>query len=102
MPRRSTASSSHFFTTKEQGTGTGLGLATVYGIVRQHGGFVHVYSELGTGGTFRCYFPVSADVSVPRERVEEGGPARGGSETILVAEDHEALGELAVETLTGL
>jgi signal transduction histidine kinase/CheY-like chemotaxis protein len=91
-----------FFTTKELGKGTGLGLATVYGIVRQHGGFVDVYSELGTGSTFRCYFPVSTDVSVPRERVEEAGPVRGGSETILIAEDHEGLGQLAVEALTGL
>ena len=91
-----------FFTTKELGKGTGLGLATVYGVVRQHGGFVQVYSELGSGSTFRCYFPVSADVSAPREKVEETGPVRGGSETILVAEDHEGLGQLAVETLTGM
>ncbi len=91
-----------FFTTKELGKGTGLGLATVYGVVRQHDGFVHVYSELGAGSTFRCYFPVSVEASVPREKVEEAGPVRGGSETILVAEDHEGLGQLAVETLTGL
>jgi two-component system, cell cycle sensor histidine kinase and response regulator CckA len=91
-----------FFTTKEMGKGTGLGLATVYGVVRQHDGFVNVYSELGAGSTFRCYFPVSLEASVPREKVEEAGPVRGGSETILVAEDHEGLGQLAVETLTGL
>ena len=91
-----------FFTTKELGKGTGLGLATVYGVVRQHDGFVHVYSEPGAGSTFRCYFPVSVEASVPREKVEEAGPVRGGSETILVAEDHEGLGQLAVETLTGL
>ncbi len=91
-----------FFTTKELGKGTGLGLATVYGVVRQHDGFVHVYSEPGAGSTFRCYFPVSVEASVPREKVEESAPVRGGSETILVAEDHEGLGQLAVETLTGL
>jgi two-component system, cell cycle sensor histidine kinase and response regulator CckA len=91
-----------FFTTKELGKGTGLGLATVYGIVRQHGGFLNVYSELGKGSTFRCYFPISLDSSVPREKVEETGPIRRGTETILVAEDHEGLGQLAAETLTGL
>jgi two-component system cell cycle sensor histidine kinase/response regulator CckA len=91
-----------FFTTKELGKGTGLGLATVYGVVRQHGGFVHAYSELGAGSTFRCYFPISVDASVPRDKFEETGPTRGGSETILVAEDHEGLGQFAVETLTGL
>jgi two-component system, cell cycle sensor histidine kinase and response regulator CckA len=91
-----------FFTTKELGKGTGLGLATVYGVVRQHGGFVNVHSELGVGSTFRCYFPVSAGLSIPRERTEEVEPARRGSETILIAEDHEGLGQIAVETLTGL
>lgn len=91
-----------FFTTKELGKGTGLGLATVYGIVRQHGGFLQVYSELKMGSTFRAYFPVSAaPVSAP-ERVEDAGPIQGGSETILLAEDHEGLRQLAFETLTNL
>ena len=74
----------------------------MYGIVRQHGGFLNVYSELGKGSTFRSYFPVSMDVSAPREKAEDRGPICGGSETILVAEDHEGLGQLALETLTGL
>jgi two-component system cell cycle sensor histidine kinase/response regulator CckA len=91
-----------FFTTKELGKGTGLGLATVYGIVRQHGGFIQVNSELGVGSTFRCYFPVSTDASLPANKVEESGPARRGSETILIAEDHEGLGQIAVESLTAL
>ena len=89
-----------FFTTKELGKGTGLGLATVYGIVRQHGGFLSVYSEVGKGTTFRCYFPASAEVAAPREKADDAGPVRGGTETILIAEDHEGLSQLALETLT--
>jgi len=91
-----------FFTTKETGKGTGLGLATVYGIVRQHGGFLHVYSELAMGSTFRAYLPVSTESVMPAPRVEDSGPVRGGSETLLLAEDHEGLRLLAVETLTNL
>jgi len=91
-----------FFTTKGQGKGTGLGLATVYGIVRQHGGFIHVYSEVNVGTTFRVYLPVSAQAPKKSERVQDSGPARGGTETILVAEDHEGLREIARESLTTL
>ena len=91
-----------FFTTKELGKGTGLGLATVYGIVRQHGGFLQVHSEPGSGTTFSGYFPVSTEAVAAPERTEEVGPVQGGSETILLAEDHEGLRQLAVETLTTL
>jgi len=91
-----------FFTTKELGKGTGLGLATVYGIVRQHGGFLQVQSEAGEGSTFRAYFPVSTEAAPVVERAEDEAPVQGGSETILLAEDHEGLRQLAVETLTNL
>jgi CheY-like chemotaxis protein len=84
-----------FFTTKGPGRGTGLGLATVYGIVRQSGGFLSVDSEVGAGTTFRVHLPVPAEeatveVEVP---VEPAITARG--ETILVAEDEPSLLKLA-------
>jgi PAS domain S-box-containing protein len=91
-----------FFTTKELGKGTGLGLAMVYGIARQHGGFVHVYSELGVGSTFRVYLPVSLEAVKSSERVQDTRPVRGGTETILIAEDHEGLREIAREALANL
>lgn len=91
-----------FFTTKELGKGTGLGLATVYGIVRQHGGFVNVYSEAGLGTTFRVYVPVSAAKAPSPEKRDDLLPVRGGTETLLVVEDHEGLRQLAIETLSKL
>lgn len=81
-----------FFTTKEQGKGTGLGLAVVYGVVQSHGGLIDLESELGKGATFTLYFPVPKDVSAgPKTETEEVEEALGGSETILVVEDEEAL-----------
>jgi two-component system cell cycle sensor histidine kinase/response regulator CckA len=87
-----------FFTTKDRGYGTGLGLATVYGIIKQHDGFVNVYSELGRGTTFRIYIPASSGVREARS-VPVACDSHGGSETILVADDHAQLRELAYETL---
>jgi PAS domain S-box-containing protein len=85
-----------FFTTKEVGKGTGLGLATVYGIVQQHQGWVDVSSELTVGTTFRIYFPVT-DKKIPVPAVKsQGKPAvKGGNETILLVEDEPILRELA-------
>ncbi|HLO66893.1 MAG TPA: ATP-binding protein [Holophaga sp.] len=84
-----------FFTTKGLGKGTGLGLAMVYGIVRQNGGFVTVYSVPGEGTTFRLHIPRFRDPGVEAAQEARSGPAPGGTETILLVEDEEALLALA-------
>ena len=75
-----------FFTTKEKGQGTGLGLATVYGIVRQHSGFLSVSSEPGEGTEFRVFLPVGSDNS-PRRRSSLGAARHYGALRVLVVED---------------
>jgi two-component system, cell cycle sensor histidine kinase and response regulator CckA len=90
-----------FFTTKELGRGTGLGLATVYGIVKQHDGFINAYSELGKGSAFRLYFPTATGVQDQRTVNSEDDLCKG-TETILLADDHVGLRESAREMLEGL
>jgi two-component system, cell cycle sensor histidine kinase and response regulator CckA len=88
-----------FFTTKAQGKGTGLGLATVYGVVKQSGGFIWVYSELGQGTTFKIYIP---RVDQPVDRLSPVAPssdAPRGHETILLTEDEQDVREVAREFL---
>jgi len=91
-----------FFTTKEVGEGTGLGLATCYGIIKQSGGHVSVESEQGRGSTFRVYLPeVEAKTKLLPQRVESADLPRG-TETILLVEEDPALRELAAALLTSL
>ncbi len=88
-----------FFTTKELGKGTGLGLATVYGIVKQNQGNIWCYSEEGIGTTFKIYLPRSAEVAESVTCGRDSGPMPRGGETILVAEDDEAVRNLTIRVL---
>jgi CheY-like chemotaxis protein len=89
-----------FFTTKEPGKGTGLGLATVYGIVKQSEGHIEVVSDVGRGTSFKVYLPQPAEVNGPeRMPAATPPPAEGGKETILLVEDEEAVRTLTERTL---
>jgi two-component system, cell cycle sensor histidine kinase and response regulator CckA len=90
-----------FFTTKEKGKGTGLGLATVYGVVKQSGGYVWVYSEPGHGTTFKIYLPRIEDEAVTssRDRNTKPDSLPRGSEVVLLVEDEAGVRELAREYL---
>ncbi len=87
-----------FFTTKEVGKGTGLGLASVYGIVKQHDGLIHVSSELDKGTVFKIYFPALEEGAAVDE-IEPKGSLPRGNETILVAEDDDKVRNIAMEVL---
>ncbi len=90
-----------FFTTKGPGKGTGLGLATVYGVVKQSGGYIYVYSEVNRGTTFKIYLPqVTADIDTPTLDKEKRRSARG-TETILFVEDEQSVRELVRDYLVG-
>ena len=88
-----------FFTTKPQGKGTGLGLATVYGVVKQSGGFVWVYSELGKGTSFKIYLPRVDQPVVKSGATQFASDVPRGTETILLAEDEQDVREVAKEFL---
>lgn len=90
-----------FFSTKPEGKGTGLGLSMVYGFVKQSGGHVKIYSEIGQGTTIKLYLP-RADQSEDVLLIPETGPITGGAETILVAEDDEEVRATVVEILGDL
>jgi CheY-like chemotaxis protein len=89
-----------FFTTKPVGQGTGLGLSTVYGIVKQSGGFIWAYSEPGLGTTFKLYFPIVAARSEPLVAPEAAPPGRP-EEVVLVAEDEPMVRSIVARTLRG-
>ena len=91
-----------FFTTKPEGKGTGLGLAMVYGIVRQNGGAIRVESELGFGSTFSIFLPGAVENAVPAARTAGKAKPQRGAETILLVEDEEQILHLNARSLASL
>lgn len=90
-----------FFTTKEMGRGTGLGLSSAYGIITNHGGFIHVYSEVGCGSTFSIYLPATEEkFPAAKPPVEQEAPK--GKETILLVDDEEMIREMGEKLLESL
>jgi PAS domain S-box-containing protein len=91
-----------FFTTKELGKGTGLGLTTVYGIIKQNNGFINVYSEQGKGTTIRIYLPRHNEPADKSEKQDEEAIQRGQGETVLIVEDEPSILKLTARILSGL
>jgi len=89
-----------FYTTKDVGKGTGLGLAMVYGIVKNHEGYILCYSEVSTGTTFKIYLPAMEQSGQRQKTGEVEDPFKGGDETILLVDDEEYIRDLGVELLT--
>jgi len=88
-----------FFTTKEIGKGTGLGLASVYGIVKSHGGYIMCYSEVGHGTIFKIYLPAISGTADVDEAVPVKTTAAGGTETVLLVDDEAAVRDAALQML---
>lgn len=88
-----------FYTTKEVGKGTGLGLAMVYGLVKNHGGHITCESKPGSGASFKVYLPAVDDKASTISEASEDYPLNGGSETIMVVDDEQAVREIAAEIL---
>ena len=89
-----------FYTTKDVGKGTGLGLAMVYGIVKNHEGYILCYSEVSTGTTFKIYLPAMEQSGQRKKQDEKEDFFKGGDETILLVDDEEYIRDLGVELLT--
>jgi CheY-like chemotaxis protein len=89
-----------FFTTKEMDRGTGLGLASVYGIIKNHGGFINVYSEKGHGSAFNIFLPASEEEVI--EEKKSAGDTLRGTETVLFVDDEDMIIEIAEELFEGL
>jgi CheY-like chemotaxis protein len=91
-----------FFTTKVPGEGTGLGLATVYGIVKQNLGLINVYSEQGRGTSFKIYFPCYKGTDITNQKVREKPVSMGNGESILLVEDEAAILDMTKTILQNL